>query len=301
MIDGASSLARKLKMSELAIGLTIVAFGTSMPEFFIALSAFFSGAPDISLGNIIGSNISNLLLVGGLAAIISTVKINHNLIKRDLPFNFILITSFFILVNNFFLGGDKGLSRSGGAVLLLFFLVFLYFTFSQHQKKKKVMPLSTALKERPVVVSLIYLSVGMAAMIFGGGLVVEAIRYISSALNLTQAFLGYSIVAIGTTLPELTVSIMAVIKNKSDLAVGNIIGSNVFNIGFILGLNALFHPIAFSNQANILLALSFFSAVVFYYFAANGKKREERVIKKWEGVAMVSLYFIYLTILVLWV
>lgn len=294
LVDGAEALAKKLKISELVIGLTIVAFGTSAPEIFINLIANFRGQADLGVGNIIGANIANVLLVAGLAALIFPIRIKTASLKREVPLGLVAIALIIFLANDFFLYQLEKLSlgRLDGLILLGLFAVFIYYTIglslSKAGAKTKTPDILPANFHHPIV----HVVLGAIGLTIGGELTVRGATDIALLWGLAPTLIGLTIVAIGTTLPELFASITAAIKKDADLALGNVIGSLVFNLTFILGLNAFLKPMAFNLGLNQDLLIAFFATALLLYFALNGKK--ERFITRWEGGLLFSAYLIYL-------
>lgn len=298
LIDGAAALAKKFNLSELAIGLTIVAFGTSAPELFVNLISNFKGAADIGVGNILGANIAAILLICGLAAMISPIAVKKAAIRKEIPLGLLAILALFLLANNFFIGKTATLSlgRIDGAILLFIFAVYLYFTFGL-AKKNAFLKDQFAPKPMNNTGIFYHLLIGIVGLAFGGELVVSSASQIAAGLGLSQMLIGLTVVAIGTTLPELFTSATAAFKKDADLAIGNIIGSVVFNISFILGLNSFLKPIIFHTSLNWGIIISFAVLCLLFYFIIFGKK--ERRIERWEGAALFCGYLIYLAFMVM--
>lgn len=295
LIDGASALAKRLHVSELFIGLTLVAFGTSMPEFFIFLTSNFKNSPALGVGNILGANIANVLLVCGLAALIYPIKLKKAVIKKELPLGIGVIVLLLFLANNFFLGHHSFLTlgRIDGLVLLAFFAIFLYYTLGLTKYKN---PVGKTDKVNLIKTGF-YIIVGLIGLTLGGRWVVESATVIAFTLGLSQTVIGLTIIAIGTTLPELFASVIAAAKKNADLAIGNIIGSLIFNTTFILGFNALIKPIAFGSFINFGILANLLVILLLFYFALTGK--QERKISRIEGAILLSGYLTYLIVL-LW-
>ena len=279
-VDGASALARLLRIPSVIIGLTIVAMGTSAPEASVSITAGLAGSNEIALGNVIGSNIFNSLIVVGLCAIIYAFSTDKDILKRDLPVNIGVSVLLGVLLL------DGTLSRLDGCVLLM--LMAGYIGMMIHQALKD----RTAKEEDEAPVSLakslLFIALGLAAVIFGGNLVVDNATILAQKLGMSETFIGLTIVAIGTSLPELVTSLVASRKKESGLALGNAIGSNIFNIMFILGMSAVLSPIPAAAETMIDVVLMSGVAVLMLVFA--GSKKE---FSKLEGILCVALYVMY--------
>lgn len=285
-VEGASSVAKLLKIPSIIIGLTIVAFGTSAPELAVSVNAAIKGNNGIALGNVVGSNIFNLLVVIGICAIIHTVNVDKKILDRDYIFNVILTVVLGILLAN---GSD--ISRRDGIVLLVFFVIFLYYTIrlalSDRQEAKEEEKILSP------VLSGIYIIGGLLAIVYGGDFVVDSASAIALQFGMSESLIGLTIVAVGTSLPELVTSIVAARKGEADIALGNVIGSNIFNIAFILGTSATIHP--FSVQTSSFYDILYLIAVsvLFYVFAYRGK------IDRAKGMILTALYIAYTIYLII--
>ena len=278
-VDGASSVAAKLKVPSLIIGLTVVSMGTSLPEAAVSISASLSGNNSISLGNVIGSNIFNLLMVVGVSSAILPIVTDRDMLKRDMPINIGVTVLLGILLF------DGNLSRLE-AMLLLLLLVAYMFLLIRSALKNRVEAEET--KVLPWVKSIVFIVLGMAAIIGGGQLVVNSAKTIALALGMSETLVGLTVVAIGTSLPELVTSVVAARKGDSGIAMGNVIGSNLFNILFILGMAGVIKPMtgdaAFFIDTGILLGIS----ALMLLFAFTKRK-----ISRVEGITCVLLYVAY--------
>ena len=234
-VDGASNIALNFKVSKMLIGLTIVAFGTSAPEFAVSVKGLLSGSFDIVLGNVIGSNILNILLILGVAAMIHPLVVKSNTVKKELPIT-LLITALFavLLSDNLF---DKSMSnnftRGDGIALILFFLVFIYYLINLMRNKVED---STDEKVLSLPKSFLYTFIGLVMIILGSNFVVDSASCLAKALGVSERIISLTIIALGTSLPELVTSVMATKKGEYDIAIGNVVGSNIFNIGIVIGL-----------------------------------------------------------------
>lgn len=295
LVEGATVLAKKKNISDLAIGLTIVAFGTSAPELVVNVVAAFEGHQDIVFGNIIGSNNFNLLLILGVAGLISPLIVQSSTVWKEIPISFIAAVILFFLVNSFFSDEQQTLSRIDGAILLVFFCCFLYYVYSQMRQLPVAHEVATTSRlSMPKIIA--YVVGGLAGLILGGRLVVENATDMAVELGVSQQIIGLTIVAAGTSLPELATSVVAAFKKNNDIAVGNIVGSNIFNIFFILGLSAVVQPIGYNPLFNYDLYLLFFGTILLFLFMlVGGKKRLDR----WEAGILLLIYVAYTTYLVI--
>ncbi len=278
-VEGSSSLAKILKVPSVIIGLTIVAMGTSAPEASVSINAALSGNNEIAISNVIGSNIFNGLVVVGICAFIAGFKTNLEILKRDMPVN-IVITAILILMLI-----DGKLNRLEGIILLLGMIVYLICMVISALKNREN---GEPCKVLSLPVSVLYIIGGLIAVIFGGNLVVDKACIIASNFGVSQNFIGLTIVAIGTSLPELVTSIVATRKGDSGLALGNAIGSNIFNILFILGMSAAISPLNVLNESIIDCIILLVSGIVLFIFAFTKK-----TMNRWEGAACVLLYAAY--------
>lgn len=287
-VDGASALAVRLAISQIVIGLTIVAFGTSAPELVINLFAAISGKTEISLGNIIGSNIVNILLILGIAGLIRPLHTQKNTVWREIPFALLAALVLMVMCNDLFFNNNSNiLSRSDAIVLLLFFIIFITYSFAISKIESRDKP---DIKVLSIYKIGVYLILGISGLIFGGQLVVSNGIKLAVAWGLSDKLIGLTIFAIGTSLPELVTSAVAAYKNKSDIAIGNIIGSNIFNIFFILGVTALISPLPFPSIMNMDLGILLLASVLLFLTMFTGNKR---ILDRWEAIVFLVLYIGY--------
>ena len=299
LIDGSSSIARRFGLSTFFIGLTVVAFGTSTPELVVSLMASISGNSGIALGNILGSNISNTLLILGVAACIAPLAVKKTTITKELPFLLLSILAVAILVNDLIIDGfnPNGLTRIDGLILVLFFSIFVYYTFGISQEKDNIYQKTVgSLREQKVKVdsikfSVLKIIVGMIALTIGGQLIVKGAVAIADVWGMSEALIGLTIVAIGTSLPELAASIMAAKKGNTDIAVGNVIGSNIFNLLWVLGLSSIIHPIDYVLELNIDFVILFGITIILLVTIYIGKKN---ILGRFEGFSLVLMYLAYM-------
>ena len=287
-VDGASSTASNFKVSKSLIGLTIVAFGTSAPEFAISMKALASGSSDMVLGNVIGSNILNILLILGIAAIVRPIVVKRNTISKELP----LVMLISVLLVTLFLdiklasGNMNQITRADGIVILLFFSIFFYYLISLTKKKKESDDISPKFS---IFKSLLYVAIGLAGIIIGGDLVVDNASSIAKSIGISERLIALTVIALGTSLPELVTSIVSAKKGESELLVGNIIGSNIFNICIVLGIPVtIYGTLTPSSFQYIDLIMFIFSAAILFICAMTKKK-----ITRLEGITMVLLFVIY--------
>lgn len=300
MVDGSSSIAKKYGISKLVIGLTIVAFGTSLPELVVNIMASLGGSADIALGSIIGSNISNTLLVLGITALVAPLIVTKSMVNKEIPFSLLVIILFGVLVNDSFFNGfgPDGLLRIDGIVLLLFFTIFIYFTFGLTKiKKGGVFKIDEGgkIKEHGNTRAVLMIILGLSALFVGGEWIVNGAIEISKSFGLSESLIGLTIVALGTSLPELAASVVAAKKGFTDMAVGTIIGSNIFNFLWIFGLSAVINPIAYNPALNFDISFLLYVTILLLFLIYIGKRN---VLSKTEGVVLISLYVAYIGILV---
>lgn len=287
LVKGSSSMAKKLGVSDFAIGLTIVAIGTSTPELFVSIVSAIKENGDLLLGNLLGSNISNILLILGASALIFPLTVRNRTLWKEIPFIFFLTALVGFLLNDS--GHLKNLDRAGGLILITFFIIFLYYVYTiSKNDDAKIDDLET---ERWRLITLKIVG-GLAGLILGARWLVSGTVSLAQTFHVTESLVGITITAIGTSVPELATSITAALKRKRDLAIGNIIGSNIFNLSLILGIAAVIKPISFSN--NLLFDLYLSLGVTMVLFAAMfiGKKY---TLEKWQGFVLILFYLAYLT------
>ena len=287
-VDGASSIALNFKVPKMLVGLTIVAFGTSAPEFAVSIKSIISGKGDMVLGNVIGSNILNILLIIGIAALFHSLNVKNNTVKKELPMVLLITTLFSVLLlDNFF---DKvavnSLTRSEGIVILLFFLVFIYYLISMAKNKLEDEEES---KPMSMTKSIVFTLIGFIGIVLGSNFVVDSASFIAHFLGVSEKMISLTIIALGTSLPELVTSVTATKKGQYDIAIGNVVGSNIFNIGMVIGIPvSIFGGIAKVSFNYIDLIVMIASAFFLFIFASNDRK-----ITKIEGIMFLVLFVIY--------
>ena len=301
LTEGASAVARSVNIPEVVIGLTIVAAGTSAPELFVSLVSAWKGTPDLAVGNVIGSNIFNTMLIVGCSALVAPMVVNPMTVKRDIPFAVGASMLLFILcfddMQSAHLWGNE-ISRSDGIVLLIGFLAFMIYTFSLARKSGELKPheeyLGEEVEKLPVNykmlgVNLVWMAVGLACLIFGSDFFVNGATYIAHRYGVRQSVIGLTIVAGGTSLPELATSVVAAYKGKASLAIGNAIGSNVFNILLVLGVTAVICPMRIMGITIIDLMMMLVSIGLLWIFAYT-----KYFVSRREGVLLVMGFFAYM-------
>lgn len=289
LVEGASSLALTFNISQIVIGLTIVAFGTSAPELIVNVFASIKGSSELTIGNVVGSNIINILVILGISAIITPLHTQKNTVWREIPFSLLAVIAILIIVNDsFFNAGNDMVSIGDGALLLLFFIIFLSYVYAI---SKNDSILTEDIKTLPVKKSIIFVLIGISGLFIGGKLIVDSAIEIARIFSISEAIIGFTIVAIGTSLPELATSVIAAKKGNSDIAIGNVVGSNIFNIFLILGVSALINPIEFNANLNIDLIVLLIVTLILFFTMFTGKKR---VLERWEGIILVIGYVLYL-------
>ena len=290
-VEGSSSLAKKLKIPSIIIGLTIVAMGTSAPEAAVSISASIKGSNGIVLGNIIGSNIFNLATVVVICAIIKPIAVKKETLKSEFPLSMYAIVVMFIMCIDVFLNGTSAnyIDRTDGLILLIFMGMFLISQVSNALKSRaEAENEEEEIKSRSPFVIAIYILGGILAVIFGGDMVVNSATAIAKSFNVSDNLIGLTIVAIGTSLPELVTSVVAARKGESDLALGNVIGSNIFNIFFIIGMTAVVKPVAVGTDSLIDMAWLAGISILAYIMAWKDCK-----VKRWQGAVLVIMYILF--------
>ena len=295
-VRGSSNISRYFKIPPVIIGLTIVAFGTSSPEAAVSITAAIQGSEGISIGNIIGSNIMNISLIIGITAVIFPLTVNKTTIIKEIPFSILGGIVLLILLADTFLTGSQNntLSNADGLILLAFFGIFLYYMVEVALKNKNngqnINNFEIEDKEIILKKEILFTILGLIGIISGGYLVVDSAKTIAINLGMSETLVGLTIVAVGTSLPELTTSVIAAIKKESEIALGNIIGSNIFNIFFVLGLSASIHSLSINSQIFVDLALMIVISLVLLVFSTTHKRK----INRFEGSLLLILYFTYL-------
>jgi len=297
LTDGAASVAKRMHISSLVIGLTIVGFGTSTPELSVSVSSALKGSADISIGNIVGSNIFNTLFIVGCTALVAPILITRNTLRREIPLTILASLVVLICGNDIILNhaSENILTRTDGLIMLCFFTIFVGY-FMAIAKNTSEEENSGEIKMLSWWKSIVYIVVGLAALIFGGQLLVNGAIGIARSWGISEAVIGVTIVAIGTSLPELATSVVAAMKKNPEIAIGNVIGSNLFNIFFILGCSATITPLKFTGISNFDLLWLVASAVLLWFFALCFGKR---IIMRFEGTILLLSWIGYTVWLIL--
>jgi len=296
LVDGASSLSKRLKVSELVIGLTVVAFGTSMPELFVNIFASIKGDSGIALGNILGSNIANIFLILGISGVIFPLTVTAGTVWKEIPLGLLAAVLVGILANDRLIDGCafSALSRIDGLVLISFFIIFIYYSVGI-ARKIEGMDRYTRTKGYGLARICILIVTGLFCLVIGSRWIVNGAVNLATMWGVSQSFIGLTIVAVGTSLPELATSAVAAYKRNPEIAVGNVVGSNIFNIFFILGLSVIIRPLPFEARNNISVGVLIFANLLLFLWMFTGKRR---VLDRWEAGAFVLLYIGYICFLI---
>ena len=286
-VDGAVGIANKLKISKMLIGLTIVSFGTSAPEFAVSIKSMLIGSGDIVLGNVIGSNILNILLIVGCSAVIHSLVVKNNTVKKELPIVMLITVLFGVLLSdNLFDNVKNTFTRSDGIVLILFFAVFLYYLIKMARKKEQIDE-----KENKISIgkAILLTIIGIVGIVLGSNFVVDNACNIAKIIGVSERLISLTIIALGTSLPELVTSVTATIKGEYDIAIGNVVGSNIFNIGIVIGVPvALLGGIGTISFSYIDLIVMIVSAFILFIFSFDDYKITRR-----EGIMLLLLFIFY--------
>lgn len=295
LVDGASSIAKKLGISALVIGLTIVAFGTSAPELIVNIFASLQGNTDIAIGNIVGSNIANILLILGISSIIFPLSVTKGTAWKEIPLSLLAILAVAIMANDKIIDGSQSsvMTRGDGLILIAFFIIFLYYTYGI--SKVSGQSSENHVKDMAPLKAGFMVLLGLAGLTLGGKWIVDSAVLIATGLGVSQAIIGLTIIAVGTSLPELATSAMAAYKKNSDIAVGNIVGSNIFNIFWILGVSSVVSPLPFAGILNRDVAMAILATLLLFAFLFVGKRH---TLERWQGFSFVAIYFLYVGVLI---
>jgi len=296
LVDGSCSLARRLGVSDLAIGLTLVAFGTSAPELAVNLIASYRGNTEIAIGNILGSNIFNILLILGFSCLLYPLAVTRGTVWKEIPFSLLAAILVGITANDVWMENCTAyvVGRTDGIGYLLVFVIFLYYVYGM-MKNGESSPDAIPSKIRSIFKSLLFVSAGLAALVVGAKWVVDGAIVIAQMLGVSESVIGLTIVAGGTSLPELATSIVAAYRKNADIAVGNVVGSNIFNIFLILGTSAVIRPLPFQASSNIDIGMTVLASLLLFLFMFTGRKR---TLDRWEGALFLLIYGVYLVYLI---
>lgn len=296
LVDGASSIAARLNVSDLVIGLTVVAFGTSTPELFVNIIASAKGNTDIAIGNVLGSNIANIFLILGVSSIIYPLSVTKGTVWKEIPFSLLAALVLGFMANDRLI--DKGdvsfLTRIDGLILLSFFTIFLYYSYGI-AREIEGMAQHVRMEIKGMAKSLLLIGGGLAGLTLGGKWIVDGAIVITKNFGMSESLIGLTIVAVGTSLPELATSAMAAYRRNAEIAVGNVVGSNIFNVFFVLGISSIIKPLPFQIKNNLDIGAVCLSSLLLFLFMFTGKKRS---LDRWEGAVFLVLYTAYVVFLV---
>jgi cation:H+ antiporter len=288
LVDGASVLAKKHNVSDLAIGLTIVAFGTSAPELVVNAVASQGNFPDIVYGNIIGSNNFNLFIILGIAGIITPLAVQSSTVWKEIPFSFLAAIGLFFLANNYFYSETKEISGIDAIILLAFFLGFLYYVATQLKSDPTAEVVEN--KDYSNLKIWVMIGIGLAGLVGGGKLVVDNAVAMAQTLGVSEKIIGLTIVAAGTSLPELATSVVAALRKNADIAIGNIVGSNIFNILLIIGISGLIRPLNYNASFNTDIYMLLGGTIFLFLAMFIGKKHQ---LERWQSLLLLFVYLAY--------
>lgn len=308
LVEGASALASRLGASDLLIGLTVVSMGTSAPELLVSLAAAWNKSSELALANIVGSSIANVLLILGASALVAPLAVAPSTVFKEIPFCLLATLIVGVLANDSLIDGqvDSTITRSDGLVLLGFFAVFLYYLASLRRADEySITEVQSSASRSTSMRSVLSVVVGLAALIAGGEAAVHGATQLALEFGIGERVIGLTILAVGTSLPELITSIIATMRGKSDIAIGNVIGSNIFNLFWILGVSAAVTPLSVSNALNTDIAVMIASIILLLFLIQPGpllarlrfwRIQAGHVLIRWEGVLLVSLYVCYIAL-----
>lgn len=296
LVRGASSISKRLGVPSLVIGLTIVAFGTSAPELIVNLVSALNGSSGIALGNIIGSNIANIFLILGICALIRDLKVQSSTTWKEIPFAVLAVAAVLVGANDIALDGMPAnvLTRTDGLLLIGFFAIFLYYTVLLFKNGNGAAD-DGEITLYSSQLSLVMILGGLAGLFFGGQMFVEQATYLARLAGVSDLVIGLTVVAVGTSLPELATSIIATRRGQADIAIGNVVGSNIFNVFWILGITSVITPIAISYGSNMDILVALLASVLLFVAMFLGKRHR---LERWQGVVFLLLYVLYTIYLV---
>lgn len=306
LVRGASSIATNLRISALVIGLTVVSFGTSAPELTVNILSAIQGAPDLAVGNIVGSNIANVLFILGVCAIIIPLTVKSSTVWKEIPLALLGSGLLLIMVNDIYLDGRafNALTRIDGFILLALMIIFMYYVFGMAKSDRDSDPVTNTEAESneekihtyPLWGAIGLTIAGLAGLVIGGRLLVTGAIDVAETAGLSEALIGLTIVAIGTSLPELATSVVAALRKHADIAIGNVVGSTIFNIFFVLGTTSVILPLPISGALNTDIIISVVAVGLLLAFTLMGGKRQ---LVRWQGIVFVVVYIAYLAYLVM--
>ncbi|MGD9331959.1 MAG: calcium/sodium antiporter [Desulfobacterales bacterium] len=297
LVKGATAVARRFNVSDMVIGLTVVAFGTSAPELAVNLLAAGQKTTAIAIGNVVGSNIANIFLILGIAAVIQPLKVTSETVWREIPMCLLAVVVLAVLANDRLIdhGAADALTRIDGLILLSFFTIFMYYTVAGALKVGGITEFIPS-ADLGILRAALFMGLGLAGLIAGGQLIVGGAVSIARQWGISEAVIGLTVVAFGTSLPELATSAIAARRGNADIAVGNVVGSNIFNILFVLGISAVIQPLPFRAESNIDIGTVLLATVLLFLFMFTGRRH---AVDRWEGLLSIALYGAYICILLL--
>ncbi len=294
LVEGAASIAKRYRISHIVIGMTIVALGTSAPELVVNLVASFTDSADVALGNILGSNVANIFLILGVSALIFPLAVNNNTFWKEVPFAIMGAVMIGVLANDVLIDGisQSKIYRSDGIVLVVFFVLFMYYAFSI-ARTKGVSPVGE-IKVYSFLWSIVMVISGIIALVLGGRWIVLGAVEIAGQLGMSEAVISLTIVALGTSLPELATCVAAAIKKNTDIVIGNVLGSNIFNIFFVMGTSAVIRPLPFNIALNFDIMVGMASMLLLWMMLVISGNR---TLRRWQGGFFLILYVGYIVVL----
>ena len=297
LVSGSSSIAKRYGLSDMVVGLTIVSFGTSLPELIINIVSSIKGESELAIGNVFGSNVANLLLILGITALICPLPIRRNTVLTEIPFSLIATLLVGFLANAALIDNRKELyiSRTDGGILLFFFLLFMVYIYNIARTNRDEAPPEEYEEEISIGKASVYIILGITGLFLGGRWVVNGAIDIAKHLGMSESFIGLTVVAFGTSLPELVTSATAAYKRNIDIAVGNVVGSNIFNLLWILGITALIHPLPFDVVSNSDIVMMILASTLLIITIPIGRKN---TIDRWNGLIFLAVYLSYIMFLV---
>ncbi len=297
LVDGGSSLARKLHISDLVIGLTVVAFGTSLPELSVNITASLKGSSEIAITNVLGSNTANILLILGISSIVFPIAVTHGTVYKEIPFSLLAALVLAAMAGDTIIDGKNTseLSRIDGLILLAFFIIFIYYAAGIAQDTSSM---SEEINKHihSLRKSIVYITGGLVLLILGGDWIVKGAIDIAKHFNISESVIGATVVAVGTSIPELATSVVAAFKKNPDIAIGNVVGSNIFNIFLILGISSVIKPLPVHSSNIVHFAAVIIASLLLFICMFTGKRK---IIDRWEGWLLLSGYIIYVSLVLI--
>lgn len=294
LVCGSASAARRFGISPLVIGLTVVAFGTSMPELIVNVFSAVRGTTDMAIGNIVGSNIANILLILGVSTTITVLSVKKSTVWREIPFALLAVVLLYIMGNDKLIdgAGQSVLTRTDGLVLIGVLIVFMFYIFGIAKAEGES---AETIRFYRTSVSFLLILGGLLALLGGGKVLVDQAIELARMLGTSERIIGLTVVAVGTSLPELATSVIAALHKHHDIAVGNVVGSNIFNVFWILGLTSLIRPLPFSGQVSIDCGVAIAATLLLFFAMFIGRKHQ---LERWQGIAFLLMYIGYISWLV---